>query len=99
MVTINGTPTEVRIQNDIVQALIKWNGASFVYSVNFDIKFIKALLISFVGANKIIENDIPAAVVDLIRDLFAVRSKDNREKFSSFEILFEKIREGIQQRT
>lgn len=67
LVHINGVATEVRISDDLVKALIKWNGSIYRRSEHFDEKFVKGLLVSFVGIKKICNNEVQHEIVELIR--------------------------------
>lgn len=64
---LGASQTEVRLQEDFVVALIKWNGPTYRQLPHFDKKFLKVLLVSFIGVKNLIENDIPAAVIELVQ--------------------------------
>lgn len=58
---------EVRVSSEIVKALIKWNGLGYESAKHFDKKFIKALLVSFIGIINICNDDMPGSVINLVR--------------------------------
>lgn len=61
--------TEIRLNDESVKVLIKWNEGRSRRSTIIDKLFVEYLLVSFIGSEKIKENDIDENILAIIKGI------------------------------